>query len=182
MFNNMSAFEDVHSELFDDDTGRKFGPSKFTKREPRGNPMSVSQLKRLQKADIYNGEPHGFRVNYKYDNMYECLEDIQDEWPSAEIKLSGQLRDEREWWIGTLYIVYEDITDKEAFKEWAVLAFRSTMWGSKAGVAEDDSRLSFENGQHRDTHVDDHLLAMTDEFSFSEDEDTKSYVRVWWDD
>lgn len=182
----MSVFDEIAEELFGDPDERgRFGVDMDSRRRsPDGDPMTVQQLRRVQETDPYrSGNPNAFRGGHPdYDDIYECLEEIQGEWPSVRILMDGSLYAEDEWWVETVYIFYEQVEDVEEFEEWAVLSFESWLTDERKGVGPDDERVTFGNGNFRYPESDDYLLATTDEFDFYEDEEHGQYIRLWWDD
>lgn len=181
----MNVFDSVARELFGDEDQRgTFGPDfASTYTEYEGDPMTVGQLRRIQETDPWrSGNTNGFRNHEDYDYMYECLEDVISEWPNVNILMHGMLGTPDEWWAETVYIFYENVKDKDAFEEWAVLSFKSTLRSPTRGVSPSDPRVNFGNECFRYPRSDEHLMATTDEFDFREHEKHGEYVRLWWDD
>lgn len=181
----MTVFDEVAEELFGDSDARgRYGPDFVSNYfEHEGEPMSVDQLRRIQETGPYrSGNPNGFRNHPTYEYMYECLEEVQQEWPNVTIRLDGTLGVPDDWWVETVYIFYDNVDDRDKFEEWAILSFKSTLRGDVRGVSPDDPRITFENECFRYPESDDYLLATTDECQFEEYEDHGKYLRLWWDD
>ena len=182
----MSVFEEVAEELFGSPSKRgRFGLDFTSKyRDYEGEAMTADQLKRLQEANLYsNGDPNGVRGGHpEYGNLYECLEDVLNEWSSVNILMNGYLNSPDAWGAGTVHVFYDNVENQQEFEEWGVLSFESWMKNEKKGVTPDDSRLTYENERFRYPDSDEHLLMTTDECQFREHEEHGKFLRLWWDD
>jgi hypothetical protein len=184
-FPSMKVFDEVAEKLFGDANKRgRYGPdfaSDYVEYE--GDPMKVKQLKKIQDTNPpRSGNPNGFRNHQKYDYMYECLQDVYNEWSGVNIILDGTLGSPDDWWAETVYIFYDNVDDIDEFEEWAVLSFKSTLRGTIKGVSPNDPRITFRNECFRYPKTDDNLMVTTDECQFRKHSDHGKYLRLWWDD
>lgn len=180
---HMNPFDRVAKELFGDRTEvGEFGPDTSNNYEIKGDGMSVSQYRVLQTSEPpRSGDPWSATIAPQYEHLYECLEQVQDEWPSAEIVLEGFLSRPEEWWIDNAYIFYSDIDNTQAFEDWITLAFDSSLTGSKGNISPDDLQVTESDGQSRNPKKDNRLLASVSNFDFIEDDTRGNYVLLWWD-
>ena len=195
----MDTIERIALEMFGDEEerGRFRWLSKIDRqksyhdRSDYGLAMNPSTLEQIIKSDdIEYVDPAGLRQNVKFDNLYQCLQQVKYEWEDSNVNmqifLGGNLSEEHTW-IDTVWIFYEnetkDATYREHFEEEMVLRFKSSLRDEFKSVCPTcDDRVTISNDHFRYVYEDPSLYATTDEFDFRFDEDRGHYLRLWWDD
>lgn len=147
-----------------------------------GDSMTVSQLEAvIANENIVYSDDHG---NGTFDNLADILRSVEDRFDSVEIRVGGALH-EGHTWIDTMWIHYGEPlppSQHDAFEEFAVLKFKSTMREATAGVdPETDDRVELSHECFRQPRDDPSLWIKTTEFEFRQDEEWGKYLRLWWD-